>query len=75
MSKVCEICGKGSIPGNKYKRRGQIKRTGGAGSKILGKTLRRFYPNIQKIKINVNGTVKRTYVCTSCIQAGKIVKA
>ncbi|MCA9398207.1 MAG: 50S ribosomal protein L28 [Candidatus Omnitrophica bacterium] len=75
MSKACEICGKGSIPGVKYKRRGQIKRTGGAGSKIIGKTLRRFYPNIQKIKINLNGVVKRTNVCTSCIQGGKIVKA
>lgn len=75
MSRACEICGKGSIPGNKYKRRGQIKRTGGAGSKIIGKSLRRFYPNIQKIKVNLKGTIKRINVCTSCIQAGKIVKA
>ena len=75
MSKICEICGKGSIPGNKYKRRGLIKRKGGAGSKIVGKTLRRFFPNLQKIKIMIKGVVKRTKVCTSCIQAGKIVKA
>ena len=73
--KICKICGKGSIPGNKYKRRGQIKRTGGAGSKILGKTLRVFKPNLQKIKINILGTIKRTNVCTSCIQKGKITKA
>jgi large subunit ribosomal protein L28 len=75
MSKVCVICQKSSQPGNKYKRRGQIKRTGGAGSKILGKTLRRFTPNLQRVKINLNGTVRRNLVCTSCIQAGKIVKA
>lgn len=75
MSKSCAICGKGSIPGNKYKRRGQIKRTGGAGSKVVGKSLRRFYPNIQRIKINLKGVVRRTNVCTSCIQAGKISKA
>jgi len=73
--KTCEICGKGSLPGNKYKRKGAIKRTGGAGSKIVGKTLRRFLPNLQKIKINLQGVVKRTQVCTCCIQAGKIVKA
>ncbi|HLF18023.1 MAG TPA: 50S ribosomal protein L28 [Candidatus Omnitrophota bacterium] len=73
--KVCIICGKGSIPGNKYKRRGQIKRTGGAGSKIVGKTLRVFKPNLQKIKIRLEGTVKRVNVCTGCIKAGKIVKA
>ena len=75
MSKVCSICQKGPIPGNKYKRRGQIKRTGGAGSKIVGKTLRRFMPNLQRIKIKIKGTVKRAYVCTSCISAGKIAKA
>jgi len=75
MSRVCTICKKGAIPGIKYKRRGQIKRTGGAGSKIVGKTLRRFLPNLQKIKINLKGTIKRVYVCTSCIQAGKVVKA
>lgn len=75
MAKVCEICHKGIIPGVKYKRRGQIKRTGGAGSKIVGKTLRRFLPNLQKVKVNLNGTIKRIRVCTSCISAGKIVKA
>jgi len=75
MPKQCAICDKGAIPGNKYKRRGQIKRTGGAGSKITGKTLRRFFPNLQMIKIIRNGTVRRTQVCVSCISAGKIVKA
>lgn len=75
MAKQCEICKKGIISGVKYKRRGQIKRTGGAGSKIVGKTLRRFLPNLQRVKVNLNGTVKRIKVCTSCISAGKIVKA
>lgn len=75
MGKVCAICGKGAIPGIKYKRRGQIKRTGGAGSKIVGKTLRRFLPNLQRVKINIQGTVKHAYVCTRCISSDRIVKA
>ena len=75
MAKSCAICNKSAIPGNKYKRRGMAKKKGGAGSKITGKTLRRFLPNLQRIKINLNGTVKRTYVCAGCIQAGKIKKA
>ena len=73
--KSCVICGKGAISGNKYKRRGQIKRTGGAGSKVVGKSLRRFLPNLQRIKIIINGTIRRSNVCASCIQGGKIVKA
>ena len=75
MARICVICSKGAIPGNKYKRRGAIKRTGGAGAKIVGKTLRRFYPNLQRIKIKIKGVVRRSLVCTSCIQAGKAVKA
>ncbi|MEW5894795.1 MAG: 50S ribosomal protein L28 [Candidatus Omnitrophota bacterium] len=75
MAKVCEICGKGAIPGNKYKRRGMIRRKGGAGSKIVGKTLRRFLPNLQHVKTMVNGTVKRIDVCTKCIKAEKVTKA
>jgi len=75
MSKICQICDKGPVSGNKYKRRGMIRRKGGAGSKIVGKTLRRFEPNLQRIKISLNGIVKRVYVCVKCIKAGKISKA
>ena len=75
MARECIVCGKSAQPGMKYKRRGQIKRTGGAGSKIVGKSLRRFSPNLQRIKINVKGTVSRQLVCTCCIQGGKITKA
>ena len=75
MPKECLICHKGAIPGVKYKRRGMIKRKGGAGSKIVGKSLRSFLPNLQRIKINIKGTVQRALVCTSCIQGGKILKA
>jgi large subunit ribosomal protein L28 len=73
--KICEFCGKGAIPGNKYKRRGMVKKKGGAGSKIVGKTLRRFLPNLQRVKANLNGTVRRIHVCTSCIQLGRVTKA
>ena len=75
MPRVCSICSKDYIPGNKYKRRGMIKRKGGAGSKIVGKSLRRFLPNLQRIKINIGGTVRKSYVCTTCIKSGKITKA
>ncbi len=75
MSKICALCDKAPSTGNKYRRRGMIKRKGGAGSKIVGKTLRKVMPNLQRVKIVLNGSVKRSYVCTSCIRAGKAVKA
>jgi len=73
--RACVICGKTSIPGIKYKRRGMVKRKGGAGSKIVGKTLRRFLPNLQRIRINLHGVVRKALVCTDCIKGGKVLKA
>jgi large subunit ribosomal protein L28 len=37
-------------------------------------TRRRFDPNLQKIRIQENGTPKRVYVCTRCIKASKVSK-
>ncbi len=75
MSKECAICEKTSASGNKYKRRGMVRRKGGAGSKIVGKTLRTFLPNLQSVKTLINGTVKKVLVCTKCMKAGKVARA
>ncbi|MBQ9244994.1 50S ribosomal protein L28 [bacterium] len=32
-------------------------------------------PNLQSVKINDNGTIKRVNVCTSCLRAGKVQRA
>ena len=75
MPKICTIWGKGSIAGRTYKRRGMIKRKGGAGSKIVGKTAREFRPNLQKVKATIKGSTKKIEVCTKCIKAGKVSKS
>ena len=74
MSKRCEICGKGTAVGYKIERRGLAKRKGGVGRKITGRTKRKFKANIQKIRANINGSIKRIKICTRCINAGKVVK-
>ena len=38
-------------------------------------TKRRFNPNLQKVRILLNGHPSREYVCTKCLKAGKVVKA
>jgi large subunit ribosomal protein L28 len=38
-------------------------------------TPRRFNPNIQKVRIMKGATPVRAYVCTSCLKAGKVLKA
>ncbi|MFH1380294.1 MAG: 50S ribosomal protein L28 [bacterium] len=75
MSKVCEICGKGPVAGRSISQRGMAKNKGGVGKKTTGITKRTFHPNLQTIKIHINGSNKTTKVCTACIRSGKIVKA
>jgi len=62
MARVCYVCGK-------------RPRTGNNVSHAENKTRRRFLPNLQKVKIIENGTVKRVRVCTKCLKAGKVMKA
>lgn len=75
MSRVCTICGKRAQAGRSIKRRGLAKKKGGVGRKITGVTKRFFLPNLQKVKIITKGTVKRVYLCTKCLKAGKVQKA
>ncbi len=38
-------------------------------------TKRRFNPNLQKVRVMINGSAQRKYTCTRCLKAGKVVKA
>lgn len=76
MAKVCEICGKKTQAGRSIARRGLAKKKGGVGKNITGISKRKFFPNLQNVKLLLeNGTVKRKKVCTACIRTGKITKA
>ena len=61
MSKICEICGKKPMFGNNV-------------SHANNRTRRRWNPNLQRVKVNLNDTIKRIKVCTDCIKSDKIVK-
>lgn len=72
----CEVSGKKPIVGRSIARRGLAKKTGGIGKKTTGITRRRFFPNLQRVKVKLpDGTVKRIWVAASEIKAGKVQKA
>jgi large subunit ribosomal protein L28 len=62
MAKVCHVCSKGPAFGNSR-------------SHSMVATRRRFDPNLQRVRIDDNGTPRRVYVCTRCLKAGKVTKA
>jgi large subunit ribosomal protein L28 len=61
MAAVCEICDKRPSFGMNL-------------SHSHRRTKRRWNPNIQRIRVAVNGGTKRMNVCTGCIKAGKVQK-
>lgn len=62
MSRECEICGKTPLKSASvtFSHKQNVKRQA---------------PNLQSVKINDNGTVKRIKICTSCLKANKVQKA
>ena len=62
MTRQCEVCGKVPLKANKVS----------FSNKHHGY---HQAPNLQTVKVNNSGTVKRVRVCTSCIKANKVKKA
>lgn len=74
MLKICAICGKGQVSGRNIVRKGLAKKKGGTGKKIVRTTKRKFLPNLQKIRIVIDGHPQRAYVCAKCIKKGRLQK-
>ncbi len=62
MAKRCDICGKGPVTGNNV-------------SHSHKKSRRRWLPNLQRVRVIVDGQTTHKKVCTSCIKSGKVIKA
>ncbi len=62
MSRVCTVCGKRPVAGRNVSHSHRV-------------TNRVFYPNVQKVTVVVDGSVKRINVCTKCMKAGKVQRA
>ena len=74
MFKICAVCAKTQLSGRSVVRKGLAKKKGGTGKKIVRSTLRKFHPNLQKIRILINNKPKKVYICTKCLKKGKIQK-
>ena len=61
MAKHCEICGKTPVVGRTLSHAHNVR-------------ARRFEPNLQVVRANVNGGTRRLRVCTRCIRSNKVVK-
>ena len=62
MGKFCEVCAKGTMSGHNV-------------SHSNRKTNRIWAPNVQNVRVVVEGTVKRMNVCTRCLRSGNVQRA
>ncbi len=62
----CAICEKQASHGNKL----SITR-----SHISKRSPRTWKPNLRSVKAEINGDVKRIYVCAKCLRDGKVKRA
>jgi large subunit ribosomal protein L28 len=62
MANVCSVCGKGIISGNNV-------------SHANNHNKRTWKPNLRKVRVNDNGSVKKVLVCSRCLRSGKVSRA
>ena len=62
MGKFCEVCAKGSMSGHNV-------------SHSNRKTHRIWAPNVQRVRVVVDGQAKRLNVCTRCLRSGNVQRA
>ena len=62
MGKFCEVCAKGTMSGHNV-------------SHSNCKSNRIWAPNVQRVRVVVDGTAKRMNVCTRCLRSGNVQRA
>jgi large subunit ribosomal protein L28 len=62
MARTCTVCSKGPTTGNHV-------------SHANNRRKRRWYPNLQTVRVMVGDAPRRVRVCTKCMKSGKVVKA
>jgi large subunit ribosomal protein L28 len=62
MARTCDICGKGTVTGNKV-------------SHAKNRVRRTWKPNLVKVRTMVGKSKTTLKVCTRCLRSGKVVKA
>ena len=61
MSKVCEICGKGTVAGHSISHAHNVSN-------------RTWKANLQRVRATIDGATRRIWVCTRCLRSDLVQK-
>jgi large subunit ribosomal protein L28 len=74
MPYECVYTGRRTRIGRQCTYRGKAKYLGGVGIKITGRSARKFKPNLQKVRVVIDGKPQRVWASTKAIRSGVVVK-
>jgi large subunit ribosomal protein L28 len=61
MARQCAICGKKTVAGRRISHAHNV-------------TNRTWKPNLQRLRVVIDGVTQRALVCTRCLRSGKVQK-
>jgi len=70
----CAYTGRRTRIGRQCTYRGKAKYLGGVGIKITGRSARTFKPNLQKVRVVIDGQAKRVYASAKALRSGLVTK-
>jgi len=74
MARRCELTGKGPIKGSIIWRSGKAKKSGGIGTHVTATTKRRFFPNLHRMRVLIDGEVRYVRVSAKAIKRGLVTR-
>ncbi len=74
MPHACHYTGRKTRIGRQCTYRGKAKYLGGVGIKITGRSARKFKPNLQKVRVLIDGRPVRVWASTKAIKTGLVKK-
>jgi large subunit ribosomal protein L28 len=74
MPYECVYTGRRTRIGRQCTYRGKAKYLGGVGIKITGRSARKFKPNLQKVRVIIDGKPQRVWASAKAIRSGIVTK-
>ena len=70
----CAYTGRRTRIGRQCTYRGKAKYLGGVGIKITGRSARKFKPNLQKVRVVIDGKPQRVWASAKALRSGLVTK-
>jgi len=75
MARICEICGTKTLSGNSRLHSRGSSGSGGVWAHKAPRSLRKWLPNLRKVKVMVDATPQSVKICMKCYKKMRQIEA